>query len=335
MARRLSALFRASPLLVAALTSPSLARADGASSGDELAAEAAFGEGRTLMQKGDYAGACAKFEASQRLSAALGTLMNLAECYAKAGRNASAWVTYKDAAAQALNTQQKEREQIARGRVSELEPTLCRLVVKPVEPGAGEGVKVTRDGAALDAALFGIGIPLDPGPHTLVFSGEGKESETKSVTMPAPQTSCPDTVLTFGRLKNAPPPQTDATRLPEQKHYDENMHDRPNDGSGRRTLALVAGGVGIVATGVATGFTIDAISKKNASDPECKPAGCTNTGKTLLDHAGTSADIATALFIGGGVLVAAGVVLWITAPSGERTSRIPLRVLESGGAIRF
>jgi hypothetical protein len=332
MAHRFSSALRASLFLSLALA-PSIARAD--TKGDELAAEAAFGEGRALMQKGDFAAACAKFEASQRLSPGLGTMMNLAECYAKAGRNASAWVTYKDAAAEALKSQQKERENIARGRVAELEPTLCRLVVKPTEPGAAEGVKVTRDGAALDAALFGIGIPTDPGAHTLVFSGEGKESETRNVTMPASQPNCPDTVVAFGRLKAAPVPPPDATKLPDEKHNDENMHDRADTGSTRRTLGLVAGGVGIIATGVATGFTIDAVSKKNASDKECKPEGCTSTGKTLLDHAGTSADIATALFITGGVLVAAGVVLYLTAPSGERSASIPMRVLESGGVVRF
>jgi hypothetical protein len=303
--------------------------AGGGGSGDELAAEAAFGEGRALMAKGDYAAACPKLEASERLSPALGTLMNLAECYAKGGRPASAWITYKEAAAEALRTGQHEREQIARGRVTELEPTLCKLVVKPAEPAAAEGAHVMRDGAALDAGLYGIGIPLDPGPHVLRITGDGKIPAERPITIPAPQEKCPDTVVAFVTLQvdpNAPHDDKNGAagdgKSTEPKR-DDTSH--PSGGmSGRKIGALVIGGVGIAATGVATVFALDAIGKKNEAG--CVSAGCpTTAAQTENKNAGTSADVATALFITGGVLIAAGVVVWLTAPSAERASLSPLR----------
>ncbi len=311
-------------LLAGFLLVPALARAEG-SSGDELAAEAAFGEGRTLMTKGDYVNACPKFETSQRLSPALGTLMNLGECYAKAGRTASAWITYKEAAAGALKSGQKEREVIARSRVQELEPSLCRLVVKPEVPEAATGVRVSRDGAASDSGTFGVGIPMDPGAHTLVFSGDGKISIERTVTVPAAQASCPETVLTFPKLADAPKPP------PPPPGQGGAVTDKPHDGEGgfgtRKVLAITAGGLGVVSTGVATVFALDAINKKN--DANCSN-GCDAAGHLKQTQAGQSADLATVFFITGGVLVVAGVVLWLTAPSGERTASSALRPLQTG-----
>jgi serine/threonine-protein kinase len=319
---------RFSGLILAALvTAPSIARADG--SGDELAAQAAFDEGRALMTKGDFANACPKFEASQRLSPGLGTLMNLGECYAKAGRTASAWITYKDAAAGALKSGQKEREQIARGRVQELEPLLCRLVVKPEDPAAAAaGVRVSRDGSALDSGMFGVGIPMDPGVHAMVISGEGKLSVERSVTVPAAQANCPETVFAFPKLADAPKPPPGSKDPNGDKPV---THEEKGFGT-QKILAVTAGGLGVVSTAVGTVYALDAINKKN-------DAGCNNgcpdaKSQTLTRQAGQSADLATAFFITGGVLIAAGVVLWITAPSGEKASTAVLAPLQRG-AIEF
>ena len=79
---------RAAWLAVAGLASvaqPAQAQSDSA------AARALFAEGRNLMADERYAEACPKFEESLRLDHGMGTQFNLAHCWEKLGRTASAW----------------------------------------------------------------------------------------------------------------------------------------------------------------------------------------------------------------------------------------------------
>ena len=61
------------------------------SGSNKAAAEALFSEGRSLASAGKCDEAIPKFQASQKLDPGIGTLLNLADCYEKVGRTASAW----------------------------------------------------------------------------------------------------------------------------------------------------------------------------------------------------------------------------------------------------
>src|SRR6187549_3979092 len=80
----------------------SSARAQAASPADESLAESQFNEGRKLMEGGRPKEACPKFESSQRLDPALGTLLNLADCYERIGLLASAQRRFLEAAQAAI-----------------------------------------------------------------------------------------------------------------------------------------------------------------------------------------------------------------------------------------
>jgi predicted negative regulator of RcsB-dependent stress response len=82
-------------LLFLGWTTKSLAAEDTATL---AAAEAAFDAARKHLDAGELDQACAKFEASQRLSPAVGTLLNLADCHERAGRTATAWATFRSCA---------------------------------------------------------------------------------------------------------------------------------------------------------------------------------------------------------------------------------------------
>ena len=97
------------PLLLVALSAVIFTPRVAAAQGDKATAEALFAEGRRLMSSGDYKTACPKFAASQKLDPGLGTSLNLADCYEKLGKTASAWAEFRDAAAAAHRVGSKER----------------------------------------------------------------------------------------------------------------------------------------------------------------------------------------------------------------------------------
>src|SRR5262245_35016638 len=123
--------------VVISLVAPStIARAQSSSSAI-VAAEALFGQGRDLMAQGKYADACPKFADSQKLDPKSSTLLNLANCYEKAGRTATAWATYREAAALAKQEGQAEYVATAVKRADALFPKLSKMVVKVTTPVEG------------------------------------------------------------------------------------------------------------------------------------------------------------------------------------------------------
>jgi hypothetical protein len=159
-------------LIVVLLGSTGVAHAQ-----DQAAAEALFKEGRALMKSGDYAAACAKFEASEKLDGGLGTLMNLGACYEKLGRTASAWARYTEAAQVAAKTDDK-REAGARERVTALAPKLPYLKIHVT--ATAPSIVVKRDDTVVDPAALDVEIPVDPGEH--VISAEAPDRAPFRVT---------------------------------------------------------------------------------------------------------------------------------------------------------
>jgi hypothetical protein len=136
--------------------------------GDAALAEALFSEARQLMAQGKYAEACSKFESSNRADPATGTLLNLANCYEKLGKTATAWAVYVQVAASpgALRTE------FARQHADALLPTLPKLTIQA--PSAPANASVARDGIAVPAGAFGTAIPVDPGRHVIEATAPGR-----------------------------------------------------------------------------------------------------------------------------------------------------------------
>src|SRR5690606_15836808 len=144
-----------------------------------IAAEALFDDALRLMEEGDFDTACPRLAESERLDSAIGTLLYLGHCYRQQGRTASAWSTFRAAAAASRETQQTEREQVAEQSAAELKPLLTRLILVMDEPPPG--VKLTREGYAMSAALLGVAVPVDPGEHLVTVNAPGKRAWSKRV----------------------------------------------------------------------------------------------------------------------------------------------------------
>src|SRR5579862_9018298 len=164
---------RLAGLVLSAVTLCGAARADDLAQTDQkAAAQALFEQGRALVEQGRFADACPKLAESERLDPGIGTMLWLADCYENASRTASAWASFKEAAAAAA-MKHDERERVARERAAQLEPKLARLIIA-VGPSAGERIEVRRDGVTLGSAEWGVPIPVDPGPHSVTASAPGR-----------------------------------------------------------------------------------------------------------------------------------------------------------------
>jgi hypothetical protein len=282
---------RAALTFFIAVAWPAMAHAE---SKDAAAAEVLFDEGRRLMKEEHYPEACAKFEASQRLDPGVGTLLNLGDCLEHAGRMATAWARFREAASLAVASSQKEREQAARDRAQALESRLVRLVVKASpEASMNSDLSITRDGVVLEREAWGAAVPVDPGKHVVRATAQGKASWSVEVD-----------------VKAEPPGGTETVTVPPLVAAEA----PPSPGGAQRTIGIIVGGLGVVAVGVGTGFALSAKSSYDTARGHCTSNGCSDASRAKANSAGNTADVATGLFIGGAVALVAGVVLFLTAP---------------------
>jgi hypothetical protein len=137
---------------------------------DKVAAEALFREGRKDMEQKNYDAACRKFDESNRLDPAVGTVFNLANCEEQRGHVATAWQRFKEVAERV--PADDERRSIAESRAQSLEPRLPYLTIK-LDARAPGGTHVVRDGVELGSETMGLALPLDPGDHLVVVKADG------------------------------------------------------------------------------------------------------------------------------------------------------------------
>jgi len=155
---------------------PSIARAQGA---DATSAPALFKQGQQLAAAGKLGEACAKFEASLALAQKTATLLNLADCYEREGKYATASARFSDAAALAHQQKRADREALAKRRVAALEPRVAKLTVVP--PAGASGMAAKLDGTALTAGALGASFPIDAGHHVIEASAPGKQTWSTAV----------------------------------------------------------------------------------------------------------------------------------------------------------
>jgi tetratricopeptide (TPR) repeat protein len=278
---------------------------------DRVAAESLFTEGRQLLLAGDYERACPKLEASRRLEPALGTWLNLADCYEKLGRFASAWAEFKSAAAAAQKAGDALRKETALGRAAALEPRLSRLRLVV----ADESITVLQNGAAVSPAVFGSAIPVDPGTHRIEAEAPNKAPWSQSVEVRGEGALVEVTIPALADAPPGPPPSAESSEPPA-------MTDR--SGSSQRTWAWVVGGAGVASLAVGTVFGALAASSWSKAEDSCAdpPFECTRPG--LEDDARMQATIATVGFIVGAAALGTSVVLFVTADDGPEATGLAI-----------
>jgi hypothetical protein len=301
---------------------------------DPAAAEWLFREGRTLMKKRDFLGACPKLEESLRLDPAVGTLMNLAECEERIGRTASAWQRW-GAAADELPARDKRRETaIAHARA--LEKELARLVIE-LGPGAPANARVERDGILLGEASLGVALPVDPGLHWIVVTAAGREGRELQVRLDPGQQQ----VVEVEPGAPTPPPRV----LPRPTGFyarpiaplgppaEAVLDERPPPAARRRGYLVTA--AGLAALGAGTFFAVQAVRARSEARDDCVDVAgaqrCWATAAPAIDRDRRASLLADVGFGAGAVATVAGVYMMFHRPS-PRAVLVPVT---GGGEVQL
>jgi hypothetical protein len=142
---------------------------------DPAAAQALFDDAKQLVDQRRFAEACPKFAESQRLDPGLGTEFHLADCWQRIGLNASAWALFRQVESEAGATGQEGRARVAHDRASAIESLLSRIQIDPNAAASTPGLAITRDGAVVSRELWGVPVPVDPGPHIVAVRAPDKQ----------------------------------------------------------------------------------------------------------------------------------------------------------------
>lgn len=252
-------------------------------------AEALFNEAKALIDKGELAPACDRFEKSQRLDPQIGTLLYLATCHEQIGLTATAWGEFKEALELATSAKKFERIAQAKDGLARVEPTLSRATIVAEEAAPGLLIRINgREVKVLETSL-----PYNPGTLTIEAEAPGRKKHSQTVELAKGPVEITITV---------PKLEVEAVKTP--------VEDSPRD----HTLAFIVGGAGLGLTAVGLGLGGAAWAVSGSADEHCDGAFCTQEGLDGHDTADKLAWSANVLVPTGLAAVGAGVVLFFVWP---------------------
>jgi hypothetical protein len=197
-------------------------------------------------------------------------------------------------------------------------------------------VTVTMDGKPLVGRLDGTALPLDPGMHAFRFETAGHAAVEKSFLLLVGEKELREGIV-FG-LSTGTVPLSTAAEAPGDKGDARGVPppavmDRGATSSfwgPLKTMGVIVGGVGIVGIGVGTAFGLLASTDKNNANCDAQRQ-CVGS----LSDAHTHANVSTAAFVAGGVMLATGAGLVIFGPIGSvrRMAVTPTAGTQGGGIV--
>lgn len=315
---------------------PGAARADDAAK-PQVRADALFKEGRQLLDQKKYDEACAKLSESQRLDPGAGTLLALALCHEGQGKTATAWAELDEAAKLGRKVGRQDLAAAAEKRARIMEPNLSKLIIRMPKDGPKQelvDLVVKVDGAKIPLEDFGAPFAIDSGEHKVEMSAKGKVPKAQSIRMSGAGTI----EIVVDKLEDAPatapapaaePVSQTTTRSAPVKiapltEPPVDGDSSPTRGSAQRTFGIVLGALGIGGLGAGGYFAAKAVSDGAAArcNGPC-PAGASDAN----DRAKQSTTNAIIAFSSGTVALAAGTIIYLTAPdaSSARAGAAPRR----------
>jgi serine/threonine-protein kinase len=272
-------------------------------SGASPRATALFNEGKALVARGHEAEGCQKLAESQRLEASIGARYHVAMCDERAGRTASAYAGYAEVAEMAKRRGQSARERAAREKAASIEPRLVRILVD-VAGSSVPDLVIKRNDVVIARSDWNTSVLIDPGSYTFEASAPGHATWRTTVEVAGGERSVYVHVPELDALATTP-----ATLAPAPRPV------VPAPTSPLRFAAYASAATGLVVIGGGVYFTVQALGLKNDAEPHCRDTMCDAKGASLRDDAVSHGNVATALFVAGGTLIAAAAAFYVLTPS--------------------
>lgn len=272
-------------------------------------AEEAFRQGRKAMDAGDIKTACEKFQESQKLEPAPGTLLNLADCEERAGRVVQASEHYRLAASGFGKTDQ--RRAFALDKASTTSLRIAKVTFKP-DPALPADATVHVGDTVF--RKFGEELPFDPGPLTVTVEAKGHDPKTTRLELEAGRKI--EVVLEVGPEVRV---TSDGVRVIVRES------DKPatkSENTTQRTVGIVSMISGGVVLAVGTALGVYALDRGAVYGSHCNRTtnACDQEGLDAASSVSWLAPASTIAIVAGGAIGVAGVVLFLTAPHGSRAA---------------
>jgi hypothetical protein len=283
-----------------------LARAAGAdpSAADRATARTLAQEGQQALDAKKFSAAADKFTRADQLVHAPTLMLGLARAQLGMNKLVEAQESYnriiREGVAQGSPRSWSKALEDATKEVDAITARLPWVTISVLGPTNPE---VVIDSTPVPNASLGVKRPVNPGSHTIKASAEGFAPAEKTISFAEGQSVPVNLELEQAPTEAAPVAAPQAPEAPAPS------------GSGRKTAAFVAlgiGGAGLAVGGVAG---ILAMSKHTQLKQHCPDGTCDpDTQGAALDSYHMVGNISTIGFIAGGVGVAAGAILLLTQP---------------------
>lgn len=282
------------------------------------AARSLAGQGKEALEKADYERARDLFHRAYTLVPAPTIALYEGRALTKLRRFVEAEEAFMRAARTSLDAESPEpfRKAVhdAEEDLAALQAKMPKVIIVTSGAGASDpGLTVSLDGRPLKSALVGVEMPIDPGSHTLSAVVPGGAPSQVSFTAAEKQRQKVELVVQAGhQVAPTTPPVSKPRSAPEPLAPEA----APSPSPWHARAGFIAGGVGVagVVTGIVTGLM--AGSRYKEAERECPDQHCVQGGAgwDKVESFRTLRTVSTVGYIVGGVGIAAGTTLLLTAP---------------------
>ena len=289
--------------LVLLLFSHSLAEAQPAGA----QAEVLFARGKELLAEKDFSGACASFEASEKLEASTATVIRLADCREKNQQYASAWGLFLQAERELRGVTDPsgvQMKETVKSRATALEPRLSRLTIRVSPQARTAELEILRDNDRIETGAWNQPLPTDGGTFRISARAPNrrewtttiivaKEGDNQTVDVPALATN---DETPAAANKEEPARASDGVANAETPPASESHPLRVPIALGVASVAL---GVSSVAFEISSGHVYDDATHEIDRSRQESLWKLANTRRYIAEGAGIAAVgcLATAIFL--------------------------------------